>query len=111
MLLPALLGFALIGMILIITVCLVARNKRTIVSSVRKRNRNVSTHAQATNTKTHTHKDTHTQRGTHKHIYTGALRENAFNYRVATPCITLRHIRPTRRSTSMGAPCALLFYL
>ncbi|EDW00211.1 GH11982 [Drosophila grimshawi] len=39
-LLPALLGFALIGMILIITVCLVARNKRTIVSSVRKRNRN-----------------------------------------------------------------------
>lgn len=43
MLLPALLGFALIGVILIITVCLVARNKRTIVSSVRKRNRNVST--------------------------------------------------------------------
>jgi len=42
-LLPALLGFALIGVILIITVCLVARNKRTIVSSVRKRNRNVST--------------------------------------------------------------------
>ncbi|XP_043948901.1 uncharacterized protein LOC108024194 [Drosophila biarmipes] len=39
-LLPALLGFALIGVILIITVCLVARNKRTIVSSVRKRNRN-----------------------------------------------------------------------
>ncbi|XP_068154773.1 putative uncharacterized protein DDB_G0268590 [Drosophila tropicalis] len=39
-LLPALLGFALIGMILIITVCLVARNKRTIVSSVRNRNRN-----------------------------------------------------------------------
>ena len=42
-LLPALLGFALIGVILIITVCLVARNKRTIVTSVRKRNRNVST--------------------------------------------------------------------
>ncbi|XP_065365024.1 uncharacterized protein LOC135958087 [Calliphora vicina] len=39
-LLPALLGFALIGVILIITVCLVARNKRTIVTSVRKRNRN-----------------------------------------------------------------------
>ncbi|KAH8273495.1 hypothetical protein KR018_008224, partial [Drosophila ironensis] len=39
-LLPALLGFALIAVILIITVCLVARNKRTIVSSVRKRNRN-----------------------------------------------------------------------
>ncbi|XP_037935680.1 probable serine/threonine-protein kinase DDB_G0282963 [Teleopsis dalmanni] len=39
-LLPALLGFALIGVILIIAVCLVARNKRTIVSSVRKRNRN-----------------------------------------------------------------------
>ena len=39
---PALLGFALIGVILIITVCLVARNKRTIVTSVRKRNRNVS---------------------------------------------------------------------
>ncbi|EDV45416.2 endochitinase A [Drosophila erecta] len=39
-LLPALLGFALIGVILIITVCLVARNKRTIVSSVRKRHRN-----------------------------------------------------------------------
>uniref|UniRef100_A0A1A9W8R8 TLC domain-containing protein n=1 Tax=Glossina brevipalpis TaxID=37001 RepID=A0A1A9W8R8_9MUSC len=40
-LLPALLGFALIGVILIITVCLVARNKRTIVNNVRKRNRNV----------------------------------------------------------------------
>ncbi|XP_017480038.1 PREDICTED: uncharacterized protein LOC108369445 [Rhagoletis zephyria] len=39
-LLPALLGFALTGMILIIAVCLVARNKRAIVSSVRKRNRN-----------------------------------------------------------------------
>ncbi|KAI9589643.1 hypothetical protein GQX74_007811 [Glossina fuscipes] len=41
-LLPALLGFALIGVILIITVCLVARNKRTIVNNVRKRNRNVT---------------------------------------------------------------------
>ncbi|XP_067635435.1 uncharacterized protein [Eurosta solidaginis] len=39
-LLPALLGFALTGMILIIAICLVARNKRAIVSSVRKRNRN-----------------------------------------------------------------------
>lgn len=67
MLLPALLGFALIGMILIITVCLVARNKRTIVSSVRKRNRNVSTHAQATNTNTHTHKGVHTNTFTQGH--------------------------------------------
>lgn len=41
-LLPALLGFALIGMILIIAICLIARNKRAIVSSVRKRKRNVS---------------------------------------------------------------------
>ncbi|XP_036228479.2 uncharacterized protein [Bactrocera oleae] len=39
-LLPALLGFALIGMILIIAICLIARNKRAIVSSVRKRKRN-----------------------------------------------------------------------
>ncbi|XP_004531161.1 uncharacterized protein LOC101451271 [Ceratitis capitata] len=39
-LLPALLGFALTGMILIIAICLIARNKRAIVSSVRKRKRN-----------------------------------------------------------------------
>ncbi|XP_054088483.1 uncharacterized protein LOC105212716 [Zeugodacus cucurbitae] len=39
-LLPALLGFALIGMILIIAICLIARNKRAIVSSMRKRKRN-----------------------------------------------------------------------
>lgn len=41
-LLPAILGAALIGMILIITLCLVARNKRTIVATMKKRNRNVS---------------------------------------------------------------------
>lgn len=39
---PALLGIALIGVILIVTVCLITRNKRTIVSTVRKRNRHVS---------------------------------------------------------------------